>query len=280
MAALNETKASWADEVGEELDNQFDDDGIKTIVDIQIREDGKKVKITRKIQKKLITENVNHTVALRKKWAKFGQEKGNKPGPDMSTTTVGEQIFLRLSSGNQIVETEDPDAKLKEQLKGKKILCRICKGDHFTLKCPYKDTLKPLDELTSALNESKTAATEATAPVEAAAPSRYIPPALRAKMAGGNAASTDDRDKRDEAPTLRVTNLSEDTVESDIYDLFRPFGHIARVYLARDRETNICKGFSFVSFSSREDASRALEAVDGHGFDNLILHVEWAKSSK
>ncbi|KAK9763814.1 translation initiation factor eIF3 subunit g [Basidiobolus ranarum] len=279
MATAVETKASWADEVGEELDNQFGDDGIKTIVDIQVREDGKKVKITRKIQKKLVTENVNHVVALRKKWAKFGQEKGNKPGPDMSTTTVGEQIFLKLSSGNQTVETEDPDAKLKEQLKGKKILCRICKGDHFTLKCPYKDTLKPLDELTSALNESKTSATEAS-PAEAAAPSRYIPPALRGKMAGGSAPSGDDKDRRDDAPTLRVTNLSEDTVESDIYDLFRPFGHISRVFLARDRETNVCKGFSFVSFSSREDGARALEAVNGHGFDNLILHVEWAKSSK
>ncbi|KAK9763074.1 translation initiation factor eIF3 subunit g [Basidiobolus ranarum] len=278
MAVTTEPKASWADEVGEELDNEFNDNGIKTVVDIQVREDGKKVKVTRKIQKKLITERVNHVVAERKKWAKFGQEKGNKPGPDMSTTTVGEQIFLRLSTNAQNVETEDPDSKLKEQLKGKKILCRICKGDHFTLKCPYKDTLKPLDELTSALNESKPAATEAAA-AEASTSGRYVPPALRGKMAGAAGPSSSD-DRRDDTPTLRVTNLSEDTHESDIYDLFRPFGHIARVYLARDRETNVCKGFAFVSFGDREDASRAIEGVDGHGFDNLILHVEWAKSSK
>ncbi|KAK9763075.1 translation initiation factor eIF3 subunit g, variant 2 [Basidiobolus ranarum] len=193
MAVTTEPKASWADEVGEELDNEFNDNGIKTVVDIQVREDGKKVKVTRKIQKKLITERVNHVVAERKKWAKFGQEKGNKPGPDMSTTTVGEQIFLRLSTNAQNVETEDPDSKLKEQLKGKKILCRICKGDHFTLKCPYKDTLKPLDELTSALNESKPAATEAAA-AEASTSGRYVPPALRGKMAGAaGPSSSDDR---------------------------------------------------------------------------------------
>lgn len=30
---------------------------------------------------------------------------------------------------------------MKAQLQNKKILCRICKGDHFTTKCPYKDSL-------------------------------------------------------------------------------------------------------------------------------------------
>jgi len=45
----------------------------------------------------------------------------------------------------------------------------------------------------------------------------------------------------DEAATLRVTNLSEDAMESDIQELFRPFGPIARVYLAKDKLTNQSK---------------------------------------
>lgn len=50
---------------------------------------------------------------------------------------------------------EDADATKKKQLLlGKKILCRICKGDHFTTKCPYKDTLQPLEELNSVLQET------------------------------------------------------------------------------------------------------------------------------
>ena len=28
-----------------------------------------------------------------------------------------------------------------------KVVCRICKGDHFTAKCPYKDSLAGLDSL-------------------------------------------------------------------------------------------------------------------------------------
>lgn len=55
-------------------------------------------KVTRKIRSKLITEHVNKAVAERKKWAKFGEEKGKKAGPDLSTTTIGENIPLKLGS--------------------------------------------------------------------------------------------------------------------------------------------------------------------------------------
>ena len=111
--------------------------------------------------------------------------------------------------------------------------------------------------------------------------SKYIAPHMRAgassdAKAGG---AGGDREKRDEQPTLRVTNLSEDATEADVSELFKRFGHISRVFLARDRETGFCKGFAFVSFTMREDAQRAQEAIDGRGYDNLILRVEWAKSS-
>ena len=35
---------------------------------------------------------VAHAVAERQKWAKLGQEKGSKSGPDRATTTVGESV--------------------------------------------------------------------------------------------------------------------------------------------------------------------------------------------
>lgn len=47
--------------------------------------------------------------------------------------------------------------------------------------------------------------------------------------------------------------------------------------MARDRETNTCKGFAFVSYYSKEDAERAQKALNGYGYDNLILRVEWAR---
>ena len=37
--------------------------------------------------------------------------------------------------------------------------------------------------------------------------------------------------KYDERPTVRVSNLSEDTCEDDLHELFGTFGSIHRVYL-------------------------------------------------
>lgn len=83
------------------------------------------------------------------------------------------------------------------------------------------------------------------------------------------------RRPRDEN-SVRVTNLSEDTREPDLQELFRPFGHISRTYIAYDRETHESRGFAFINFVSRDDAARAIKALDGYGYDNLILRVEWA----
>ena len=37
------------------------------------------------------------------------------------------------------------------------------------------------------------------------------------------------------------------------------------------------QGFAFVSYHNREDAARAMEALNGYGYDHLILNVEWSK---
>jgi translation initiation factor 3 subunit G len=81
---------------------------------------------------------------------------------------------------------------------------------------------------------------------------------------------------RDDLPTLRVTNISEDTQESDLRELFGLFGRVARVYVGRDRETGAGKGFAFVSFEERAVAQKAMEKVNGKGYDNLILSVQWS----
>ena len=52
----------------------------------------------------------------------------------------------------------------------------------------------------------------------------------------------------DESATIRVTNLSEDTRESDLQELFRPFGPISRIFLAKDKHTNQSKVAVLLSF--------------------------------
>lgn len=82
---------------------------------------------------------------------------------------------------------------------------------------------------------------------------------------------------RDDLPTLRVTNISEDTQENDLRELFGNFGRVARVYVGRDRETGAGKGFAFVSFEERAVAQKAMEKVNGKGYDSLILSVQWSR---
>ena len=84
---------------------------------------------------------------------------------------------------------------------------------------------------------------------------------------------------RDDLPTLRVTNVSEDVEEDDLRELFQKAiggekgGRIARVYVGKDRETGAKKGYAFVSFESREVAQRAIDKVHGKGQFSSFLCV-------
>jgi translation initiation factor 3 subunit G len=51
------------------------------------------------------------------------------------------------------------------------------------------------------------------------------------------------------------------------------------VYLAKDRETGLSRNFAFINFYNREDAQLAINKLDGHGYDHLILSVAWAAPS-
>ncbi|KAI9511865.1 translation initiation factor 3, RNA-binding subunit [Russula earlei] len=272
-------KTSWADDV-EGLDQSkgedyIDENGIRTIVEYAINDEGKKVKIIRRIKRTLQKSLVEHAVAERKTWAKFGLEKGNKPGPDRATTTVGETVYLKLTPGNKAAETELSEQQALKATLSKagagKVVCRICKGDHFTAKCPYKDSLAGLDNIET---PPLAADSDADAPAPAAAPaaggpSKYVPPSMRNRGPGESMSRPGG--SRDDLPTLRVTNISEDTQENDLRELFGSFGRVARVYVGRDRDTGVGKGFAFVSFEDRAVAQRAMEKMHGRGYDSLIL---------
>lgn len=82
---------------------------------------------------------------------------------------------------------------------------------------------------------------------------------------------------RDDSTTLRVSNIGEDAEERDLGLLFERFGRIQRLYLAKDRNTGSSKGYAFISYYNLEDAKNACARLDGFGFQNLILRVEFAQ---
>ncbi|KAI0691863.1 eukaryotic translation initiation factor 3 subunit G-domain-containing protein [Cytidiella melzeri] len=277
-------KTSWADEFDEpeqpKGEDYVDENGVRTTVEYVINDEGKKVKITRKIKRTLQKSLVDHSVAERQTWAKFGQEKGNKPGPDRATTTVGEAVMLKLSAGNK---QSEPEPSAEQTVKANlaragagKVVCRLCKGDHFTAKCPYKDSLAGVDSTDSPTFGGDDVGTPLEPAAAPAAGGKYVPPSMRAGRGPGESMGRPGG-SRDDLPTLRVTNISEDTQENDLRDLFGTFGRVARVYVGRDRETGAGKGFAFVSFEEKAFAQKAMDKMHGRGYDNLILSVQWSQ---
>ncbi|KAH9478039.1 Eukaryotic translation initiation factor 3 subunit G [Psilocybe cubensis] len=261
-----------------------DENGVRTTIEYAFNEEGKIVKTTRRTKRTLQKSVVDHAVAERQKWAKFGLEKNNKPGPDRATTTVGENVVLKLSAGNKHAETEQaPEEAMKNKVKAAgagKVSCRLCKGDHFTAKCPYKDTLGGLENTDTGAgpDDDTGAGPDISAP--AAVGGKYVPPSMRGAAGGARGPGESMRGaggNRDDLPTLRVTNISEDTQENDLRELFGVFGRVARVYVGRDRETGAGKGFAFVSFEDKANAQKAIDKVHGRGYDNLILSVQWSQ---
>lgn len=238
-----------------------------------------------------VTIKAHKSVLSRRRWDKFGA------GLNMQDNTNVTYI------SNEEVTLEDPNADMVQPGEKKEdenifagvknssiVVCRHCGmvGDHWTLKCPYKDT--PADEIAAEIQkatadqgEDATATSGSSlsglaAGGAASTSGKYVPPSQRGGAAAAGASSSTTTDDRDNA-TLRVTNISSETRDSDLQELFRPFGQIERIYLAKDRETFVSRGFAFVSFVYRDDAQRAMDALNGHGYDHLILKLEWAKPS-
>eukprot|EP01054_Gregarina_sp_Poly1_P004694 Gregarina_sp_Poly_1__4693@NODE_2508_length_2046_cov_337_842345_g363_i3_p2_GENE_NODE_2508_length_2046_cov_337_842345_g363_i3NODE_2508_length_2046_cov_337_842345_g363_i3_p2_ORF_typecomplete_len269_score53_75RRM_1/PF00076_22/1_8e19RRM_5/PF13893_6/4e09eIF3g/PF12353_8/4_8e07RRM_7/PF16367_5/8_2e03RRM_7/PF16367_5/1_3e05RRM_Rrp7/PF17799_1/1_9e03RRM_Rrp7/PF17799_1/6_6e05PHM7_cyt/PF14703_6/1_1e02PHM7_cyt/PF14703_6/4_3PHM7_cyt/PF14703_6/0_55Nup35_RRM_2/PF14605_6/0_00078RRM_2/PF04059_12/1_1e03RRM_2/PF04059_ len=77
--------------------------------------------------------------------------------------------------------------------------------------------------------------------------------------------------------TVRVSNLPEYTTEDELTMLFSRIGQVVRTYLARHKETNVSKGFAFITFKNRTDAETAVNELHKKGFSNVLLNIEWAK---
>jgi cold-inducible RNA-binding protein len=81
---------------------------------------------------------------------------------------------------------------------------------------------------------------------------------------------------------LYVGNLSPTTDESGLRHAFTEFGGINEVSLVTDPETGDSRGFAFVTFEHEEDATYALEDMDGAQIDGVPIKVNeaWERDQK
>jgi len=76
---------------------------------------------------------------------------------------------------------------------------------------------------------------------------------------------------------LYVGNLSFNTSESRLHELFSEFGDVASASLVMDRETGRPRGFGFVEFNNDDHARAAMAGMSGKNVDGRDLTVNEAK---
>jgi len=75
---------------------------------------------------------------------------------------------------------------------------------------------------------------------------------------------------------MYVGNLSFNTSEQQLEDLFAEFGEVQSAALVTDRDTGRPRGFGFVEMSD-SDAQAAMEALNGKNVDGRDLTVNEAR---
>jgi RNA recognition motif-containing protein len=78
------------------------------------------------------------------------------------------------------------------------------------------------------------------------------------------------------AKKLYVGNLSYNTYEDGLRNLFTPFGTVESVKIITDRDTGTSKGFAFVEMSTDAEAQAAISGTNGIDLDGRAIKVNEA----
>ena len=76
---------------------------------------------------------------------------------------------------------------------------------------------------------------------------------------------------------LYVGNLSANTTEAQVLELFKTAGNVVSCQLIMDKDTGKSKGFGFVEMGSEAEAAKAMTDFNGKEVDGRALKVNEAK---
>jgi cold-inducible RNA-binding protein len=79
------------------------------------------------------------------------------------------------------------------------------------------------------------------------------------------------------ATKLYVGNVSFDTTENDLQDLFSEAGTVREAVLIQDKITGKSRGFAFVTMSTDEEAQNATRQLNGKALHGRTLTVNEAR---
>lgn len=76
---------------------------------------------------------------------------------------------------------------------------------------------------------------------------------------------------------IYIGNMSYATTEDDLRQAFESYGEVLSVNIITDRESGRPKGFGFVEMSSKDDATAAIEGLNGKELGGRTLNVNEAR---
>jgi cold-inducible RNA-binding protein len=83
--------------------------------------------------------------------------------------------------------------------------------------------------------------------------------------------------QRQGVKNIFVGNLSFNTSEDELRQLFEPYGQVDRVSILTDRETGRSRGFGFVEMSSDEEGEKAIASLNGSQVGGRTLNINEAR---
>ncbi|MBA3914072.1 MAG: RNA-binding protein [Acidobacteriales bacterium] len=75
-----------------------------------------------------------------------------------------------------------------------------------------------------------------------------------------------------------VGNISFNTSESELRQIFEAYGQVDRVSIMTDRDTGRSRGFGFVEMPNADEGDRAIEALNGMQVGGRKLNVNEARA--
>ena len=76
---------------------------------------------------------------------------------------------------------------------------------------------------------------------------------------------------------LYVGNLSYETTDADLRDMFEQHGAVSSAQVIMDRDTGRSKGFGFVEMAENQNAEAAISALNGQSSGGRNLTVNEAR---
>ncbi len=73
---------------------------------------------------------------------------------------------------------------------------------------------------------------------------------------------------------ILIRNLSRKVTESELREMFAPFGEVSSLNIVMDEKTNVSKGFGFVEMDDPKEAKSAIQALNGKKIDGEKIRVK------